>query len=89
MKAKDWSVFAPVEVKVRTLMKDGKTRSVTDVRTALSLESDAHTRKILYRLTKAGELTESLAKPGRHAIVVFTATAGTGNGRKRVPALGR
>jgi len=74
MKAKDWSVFAPVEVKVRTLMTDGKTRSVTDVRTALQLESDSHTRKILFRLTKAGELSEGLAKQGRHAVIVFRST---------------
>lgn len=68
----DWSVFAPVEVRVMKLLRDGKSRSVTEVMYAIGTKSNANTHRVLKRLANEGKLTETFEKKDRHPVSCFS-----------------
>jgi len=68
MTGMDWSVFAPFELRIMSLLRDGQSRSTREVQNALGARSNCHIRDTLNHLANKGEIERFQAKRDRHHV---------------------
>lgn len=71
----DWSVFAPVKVRIEKLLGDGKPRTVREVCDAIGSQSICHAREVLFGLVAQGKAETAKIKKGSHAVDCFRLAA--------------